>query len=178
VLGFAAYSGTGKTTLLIKLLPLMKLQGLRVALIKQTHHDFEIDKPGKDSYELRKAGADQVLLASDKRCAVITEYAEVTKPDLPSLIEKLDLENTDLVMVEGFKHLPFAKIELNRSATGKQLIFPADRSIIAVASDTNLDTGELPLLNINVPEEVAGFINRWLDSWTNIQGDNNAKRFA
>jgi molybdopterin-guanine dinucleotide biosynthesis protein MobB len=178
VLGFAAYSGTGKTTLLVKLLPLMKLQGLRVALIKQTHHDFEIDKPGKDSFELRKAGADQVLLASDKRCAVITEYAEVIEPDLPSLIDKLDLDNTDLVMVEGFKHVPFAKIELNRSATGKRLIFPDDESVIAVASDTDLDTGELPLLNINIPEEVAGFINRWLDSWTNIQGDNNAKRCA
>jgi len=74
VLGFAAYSGTGKTTLLVKLLPVMKLQGLRVALIKQTHHDFEVDKPGKDSFRLRKAGANQVLLASDKRCVLITEY--------------------------------------------------------------------------------------------------------
>lgn len=174
VLGFAAYSGTGKTTLLVKLLPLMKLQGLRVALIKQTHHDFEIDKPGKDSFELRKAGADQVLLASDKRCALMTEYEETAEPDLASLIEKLDLENIDLVMVEGFKHLPFAKIELNRPATGKKLIFPEDKSVIAVASDEDLETGELPLLNINVPEEVAGFINRWLDK----QGDNNVKRCA
>ena len=76
VLGFAAYSGTGKTTLLEKLLPLMKLQGLRVAMIKQTHHDFDIDKPGKDSYRLRKAGAGQMLIASDKRCALITEFGE------------------------------------------------------------------------------------------------------
>ena len=164
VLGFAAYSGTGKTTLLVKLLPLMKLQGLRVAIVKQTHHDFEIDKPGKDSYELRKAGADQVVLASDKRCAVITEYEVPEEPDLGELINRLDLEHLDLVMVEGFKHLPFAKIELHRSATGKKLIFPEDDSVIAVASDGNLDTGDLPLLNINAPEEVAGFINRWLDT--------------
>jgi molybdopterin-guanine dinucleotide biosynthesis protein MobB len=164
VLGFAAYSGTGKTTLLVKLLPLMKLQGLRVAIVKQTHHDFEIDKPGKDSYELRKAGADQVVLASDKRCAVITEYEVPEEPDLGELINRLDLERLDLVMVEGFKHLPFAKIELHRSATGKKLIFPEDDSVIAVASDGNLDTGDLPLLNINAPEEVAGFINRWLDT--------------
>jgi len=164
VLGFAAYSGTGKTTLLVKLLPLMKLQGLRVAIIKQAHHDFEIDKPGKDSYELRKAGADQVVLSSDKRCAVITEYEEPKQPDLGELIKKLDLDDIDLVMVEGFKHLPFAKIELHRSATGKKLIFPEDDSVIAVASDGKLDTGEMPLLNINAPEEVAGFINRWLDT--------------
>jgi molybdopterin-guanine dinucleotide biosynthesis protein MobB len=164
VLGFAAYSGTGKTTLLVKLLPLMKLQGLRVALIKQTHHDFEIDKPGKDSYQLRKAGADQVMLASDKRCAVITEYEVPEEPDLGELVNRLDLEHIDLVLVEGFKHLPFAKIELHRTATGKKLIFPADDSVIAVASDGKLDTGGLPLLDINAAEEVAGFINRWLDN--------------
>jgi len=163
VLGFAAYSGTGKTTLLVKLLPLMKLQGLRVAMIKQTHHDFEIDKPGKDSFELRKAGADQVLLSSDKRSALITEYAENEAPDLADLIDSLDLKNIDLVMVEGFRHLSFDKIELHRPSTGKGMIFPQDSSVIAVASDEELQTGTLPLLNINEPEEVAGFVNRWLD---------------
>ena len=164
VLGFAAYSGTGKTTLLVKLLPLMKLQGLRVAMVKQTHHDFEIDKPGKDSFVLRKAGANQVLLASDKRCALITEYEEQKEPDLVELINKLDLKNIDLVLVEGFKHLPFPKIELHRPATGKKLIFPDDSSVVAVACDGNLETGDVSLLNINAPEEVAGFINRWLDA--------------
>lgn len=163
VLGFAAYSGTGKTTLLVKLLPLMKLQGLRVAMIKQTHHDFEIDKPGKDSFKLRKAGADQVLLASNKSCALITEYEEPTEPDLEVLVNRLDLDNIDLILVEGFKHLPFAKIELHRPFTGNSLIFPEDSSVIAVAADGDINTGKLPLLNINAPEEVAGFINRWLD---------------
>jgi molybdopterin-guanine dinucleotide biosynthesis adapter protein len=176
VLGFAAYSGTGKTTLLVKLLPLMKLQGLRVALIKQTHHDFEIDKPGKDSFILRKAGADQVMLVSDRRCAVITEFEEQKEPDLDGLINKLDLDNLDLIMVEGFKHLPFAKIELHRSATGKELLFPEDDSIIAVATDENLYTGDLPLLNINEAEEVAGFINRWLDKYSRENaGENDAQ---
>ncbi len=172
VLGFAAYSGTGKTTLLVKLLPLMKLQGLRVAMIKQTHHDFEIDKPGKDSYELRKAGADQVLLSSDHRSALITEYAEPKEADLLALTEQLDLTNLDLIMVEGFKHLPFPKIELHRPTMNKQLIFPQDRSVIAVASDSRLETGVLPLLNINEPEEVAGFINRWLDKQANEESAN------
>ncbi len=164
VLGFAAYSGTGKTTLLIKLLPLMKLQGLRVAMIKQTHHNFEIDKPGKDSYELRKAGANQVLIASEKRCALVTEYEKPVESDLVDLVNKLDLDNIDLVLVEGFKNKPFPKLEIYRKATGHKLIFPEDDNVIAVASDERLDTGGLPLLNLNVTEEVAGYINRWLNN--------------
>jgi molybdopterin-guanine dinucleotide biosynthesis protein B len=164
VLGFVAYSGTGKTTLLVRLLPLMKLQGLRVAMIKHTHHDFDVDTPGKDSCELRKAGADQVLIASDKRCAVITEFEQTKEPELGDLIRRLDIENIDLVLVEGFGYLAFPKIELHRPSTAKPLIFRQDSSVIAVAADENLDTGELPLLNLNEPEEVAGFINRWLDN--------------
>jgi len=166
VLGFAAYSGTGKTTLLIKLLPLMRLQGLRVAVIKQTHHDFEIDTPGKDSYELRKAGANQMLLASGQRTALIIESdnAVTGEPGLSELINQLDLENIDLVLVEGFKHEPFDKIELHRSVINENLIFSKDSSVIAVAADEDIDTGDLPLLNINEVEEVAGFINRWLQN--------------
>lgn len=171
VLGFAAYSGTGKTTLLVRLLPLLKQQGLRIAMIKQTHHDFDIDKPGKDSYVLRKAGADQVMLVSDNRCAVMTEYPQAKEPDLVDLINKLDLANLDLVMVEGFKHITFAKIELHRSAAGNRLMFAQDDSIIAVASDESLATGSLPLLDINAPEEVAAFIMRWRDRWL-VESDN------
>lgn len=184
VLGFAAYSGTGKTSLLVKLLPLMKLQGLRVAMIKHTHHDFDIDKPGKDSFELRKAGADQVLVASGRRMALMTEFEDSTEPDLAELVNALDLNNVDLVMVEGFRHVPFAKIELHRTVLGKPLIFPEDKSIIAIASDENINTGDLPLLNLNAPEEVAGFINRWLDNQgldnqgLNKSGDSNVKRCA
>jgi molybdopterin-guanine dinucleotide biosynthesis protein B len=172
VLGFAAYSGTGKTSLLVKLLPLMKLQGLRIAMIKHAHHDFDIDKPGKDSFELRKAGVDQMLIASDKRFALMTEYENQAEPDLSELIKQLDLDNIDLVLVEGFRHLSFSKIELHRPSLGKKLIFPDDESVVAVASDEDLDTGDLPLLNLNATEEVAGFINRWLDN----RGANNVKR--
>ncbi|NOQ88163.1 MAG: molybdopterin-guanine dinucleotide biosynthesis protein B [Gammaproteobacteria bacterium] len=164
VLGFAAYSGTGKTTLLVKLLPLLKSQGLRVAMIKHTHHDFDIDKPGKDSFELRKAGANQVLVASDKRCALMTEYEQQAEPDLLELINKLALEKVDLVLVEGFRHLQFPKIELHRPSTAKDLIFPEDKSVVAIASDENLETGDLPLLDINMPEQVMDFIKRWLDT--------------
>lgn len=165
VLGFAAYSGTGKTSLLVKLLPLMKLQGLNVGLIKHAHHDFDIDIPGKDSYELRKAGADQVMVASDKRWALMSENEEQQEPDLIELIQMLKLEMLDLILVEGFRHLPFPKIELHRPSTGKELIFPHDDNVIAVASDTRINTGKLPLLNINQVEEIAGFINRWLAGW-------------
>lgn len=174
VLGFAAYSGIGKTSLLVKLLPLMKLQGLRVAMIKHTHHDFDIDKPGKDSFELRKAGAGQVLIASVKRSALITEYEIQLEPKLNDLIGQLDLDNTDLILVEGYRHLSFPKIELHRPSSGKPLIFTEDEAIVAVASDEKIDTGDLPLLDLNATEEIAGFINRWLNS----RGDNNVKQCA
>ncbi len=164
VLGFSAYSGTGKTSLLIKLLPLLKLQGLCVAMIKHAHHDFDIDQPGKDSYELRQAGANQVMVASDKRRALITEYEAIHEPQLPELIQALDTATVDLVLVEGFRHLSFPKIELHRPSLGKALIFPHDNSVIAVAADEDIDTGDLPLLDINQVEQIAGFINHWLDT--------------
>ena len=174
VLGFSAYSGTGKTSLLVKLIPLMKLQGIRVAMIKHAHHDFDIDQPGKDSYELRKAGAGQVLISSEKRCAIITEYEIQVEPKLTDLIDRLDLRNIDLVLVEGYRHLSFPKIELHRPSLGKPLIYPEDNSVIAVASDEAIKTADLPLLNINVVEEVAGFVNRWFSE----QEGNNVKRCA
>jgi len=163
VLGFSAYSGTGKTSLLVKLLPLMKLQGLRVAMIKHAHHDFDIDKPGKDSYELRKAGAGQVLVSSAKRSALITEYEIQVEPNL-----------IDLILVEGFRHLSFPKIELHRPILGKPLIFPEDDAVIAIATDETIDAEDLPLLNLNVVEEIAGFVNRWLID----QGINAVKKCA
>jgi molybdopterin-guanine dinucleotide biosynthesis protein MobB len=162
VLGFAAYSGTGKTTLLVKLLPMLKERGLRIAMIKHAHHDFDIDKPGKDSYELRKAGADQMLIASDKRCALMTENNEVADPRLEDLIERLSLDECDLVLVEGFRHVPFEKIELHRPSLGKNLIYADDNNVIAVASDENISTADLPLLDLNKPQEVADFICSWL----------------
>jgi molybdopterin-guanine dinucleotide biosynthesis protein MobB len=182
VLGFSAYSGTGKTSLLVKLLPLMKLQGLRIAMIKHAHHDFDIDKPGKDSFELRKAGAGQVLVSSAIRSALITEYEIQVEPELNDLINRLDLNNTDLILVEGYRHLPFPKIDLHRPTIGKPLIYPDDDSVVAVASDEKINTGGLPLLNLNVAEEVAGFINRWLsgqiNAQINTQGVNNVKQCA
>jgi molybdopterin-guanine dinucleotide biosynthesis protein MobB len=162
VLGFAAFSGTGKTTLLEKLIPQLTEQGIRIGMIKHAHHEFDIDKPGKDSYRLRKAGAQQMLIASSKRQALMTENATPREPRLDDLVMRLDLDNIDLVLVEGFRHEPFPRIELHRKALGKTLLHPDDPGIIAVASDHLSDCGDLPALDINDTAAIAAFIVTWL----------------
>ncbi|MES9935509.1 MAG: molybdopterin-guanine dinucleotide biosynthesis protein MobB [Sedimenticola sp.] len=160
VLGFAAYSGTGKTTLLKQLLPLLRGRGLRVGMIKHAHHDFEIDTPGKDSYELRKAGASEMLIASGKRWALMVDTDGEGDPVLQEMLDRLDQSKLDLVLVEGFKHEAFPKIELHRPALGKPLIFPEDPDVIAVASDGELAcTTELPRLDINDIASIADFVS-------------------
>jgi molybdopterin-guanine dinucleotide biosynthesis protein MobB len=159
VLGLAAYSGTGKTTLLTQLIPLLRERGLRIAMIKRAHHAFDVDQPGKDSYELRKAGASQMLITSDVRWALMTDLDRPREPQLAELIAHIDQDQADLILVEGFKHEAFPKIELHRREVGKPLLYPADSNIIAIATDApeSLDTG-LPLLSINDPAGVADFI--------------------
>lgn len=157
VLGMAAWSGTGKTTLLIKLLPLLRAQGLRIGMLKHAHHDFDIDQPGKDSYLLRKAGAEQMLIASRQRWALMVESPTVEDVSLTAMLAQLNRNTLDLILVEGFRHKAFPKIELHRSALGKPLLFPEDASIMAVASDTPIET-DLPWLNLNAPADIANFI--------------------
>ena len=167
LLGFAAYSGTGKTTLLERLIPLLRTEGLRIGLIKQTHHDFEIDQPGKDSYRLRKAGAVQTLLASRHRWALIGENEEAREPSLEELVQRLDHSGLDLILVEGFKHEPFPKIELHRPELGRAPLHSDDDTIIAVACDQAIETVcGIPRLDLNDPEQIAQFIFRWLQSRT------------
>ena len=163
ILGFAAFSGTGKTTLLEKLIPQLAGEGVRIAMVKHAHHEFDIDKPGKDSYRLRKAGAHQMLIASSQRQALITENNTRQEPSLDELIAQLNMDNIDLVLVEGFKHLPFPKIELHRKALGKPLLYIEDSNVIAVASDHLVDTGELPTLDINDISAITAFIINWLN---------------
>lgn len=155
-LGFAASSGTGKTTLLTQLIPFLKQQGIKVGLIKHSHHDFDMDQPGKDSYCLRKAGADTVLLVSAYRRAIITEIDSI-EPTLNEQIELLSSHHFDIILVEGFKHEAFPKIELHRKELKQPLLYPHDENIIAVASNDSLET-QLPLLDINKPEQIAEFI--------------------
>jgi molybdopterin-guanine dinucleotide biosynthesis protein B len=159
VIGFAAYSGTGKTTLLTQLIPQLKQQGLRVGLIKHSHHAFEIDRPGKDSYRLREAGAATVMLVSRYRRAVMTEFAVPKEPDLDEQLAELNQSQLDLVLVEGFKQAHFPKIELHRPVLNKPLMYPDDPDIIAVATDAPLITpAHLQLLDMNQPLQVTRFI--------------------
>lgn len=164
VLGFAAYSGVGKTTLLKQLLPLLTDRGVRVGLIKLSHHRFEIDIPGKDSYELRKAGAGQILIASAHRWAMVTELAEPAEPVLDEMLSHLDQSALDLVLVEGFRHEAFPKIELHRPETGQPLLCLADPHIIAVATDGTLPVElAIPRLNLNDALGIRDFILNWID---------------
>ncbi|MCW9013193.1 MAG: molybdopterin-guanine dinucleotide biosynthesis protein B [Gammaproteobacteria bacterium] len=159
VLGFAAFSGTGKTTLLVQLLPVLREQGLRIAMIKHAHHKFDVDKPGKDSYELRKAGASPMLISSSRRIAIMIDKEEEQEPDLQDLLSYINPDKVDLVLVEGFKQWPFPKIELHRPATGKPLLFPDDNNIIAIAYDDKINiTPDIPVLDINNPQQIAEFV--------------------
>ncbi|QPK64355.1 molybdopterin-guanine dinucleotide biosynthesis protein B [Methylomonas sp. LL1] len=159
ILGFAAYSGTGKTSLLTKLIPILKQRGLRVGVIKHSHHDFEIDYPGKDSYQLRLAGASPVMIVSPYRRALITEFSPQRQIGLREQLAAFPVDELDLILIEGFRHEKFAKIELHRPGLGKDLLYPHDGSIIAIASDRLLDTPEhLPCLDLNHPDAIADFI--------------------
>ncbi|GMR06866.1 MAG: hypothetical protein BMS9Abin25_1498 [Gammaproteobacteria bacterium] len=164
LLGFCAWSGTGKTTLLTKLIPLLSASGLQVGVIKHAHHHFDIDHPGKDSYLLREAGAKQTLVASRHRMAWIREIGEEQdEPSLTDALNALDLEKLDLILVEGFKHEHFPKIELHRPGLGKPLLFPDDNDIFAIACDSPIKSGVsirdgLSVLDLNQPEEIARFV--------------------
>ena len=160
VLGFAAWSGTGKTTLLKQLLPLLQNEGVRVGMIKHAHHDFDIDHPGKDSYELRKAGARQMLIASARRWALMVENKDrQADPVLGELLSHLDTDRLDLILVEGFKHEAIPKIELHRRNVDKPWLYPDDPDILAVACDGPAPGDcALPQLDLNQPAVIARFI--------------------
>ncbi|WP_276853362.1 molybdopterin-guanine dinucleotide biosynthesis protein MobB [Enterobacter oligotrophicus] len=161
VLAIAAWSGTGKTTLLKKLIPALCAKGIRPGLIKHTHHNMDVDKPGKDSYELRKAGAAQTMVASNQRWALMTETPDETPLDLAYLVSRMDHSTLDLVLVEGFKHEDVAKILLFRSDTGHDVHeLTLDEHVIAVASDVALSL-EVPILDLNNVEGIAEFILEW-----------------
>ncbi len=160
ILGFSAYSGTGKTTLLRQLIPSLKSRGLRVSVIKHAHHDFDLDFPGKDSYELRKAGAEQTVICTTTRMALVTEFNHpAEEPSLQQIVATLDNTRVDIVLVEGYKDIRFPKIELHRQLMETPYLHLQDDSIIAIACDTEpaKDT-RIPVLDINDVEAVARYI--------------------
>ncbi len=161
ILGFAAYSGTGKTTLLEALLPKLTEAGLRIGMLKHAHHNFDVDKPGKDSYRLRKAGASQMLIASRNRFALMTETPEA-EAEFEYLLTRFDEDKLDVVLVEGCKNIAFPKIELHREEVGKPWLYPHDDNIIAIASDSAELDSELPQMNINDLDAIAQFVLQYV----------------
>ncbi|MBM5031007.1 bifunctional molybdopterin-guanine dinucleotide biosynthesis adaptor protein MobB/molybdopterin molybdotransferase MoeA [Vibrio parahaemolyticus] len=161
IIGFAAYSGTGKTTLLEALLPKLTEAGLRIGMLKHAHHNFDVDKPGKDSYRLRKAGASQMLIASRNRYALMTETPEA-EAEFEYLLTRFDEDKLDVVLVEGCKNIAFPKIELHREEVGKPWLYPHDENIIAIASDSAELDSELPQMNINDLDAIAQFVLQYV----------------
>ena len=162
LLGFCAYSGTGKTTLLTHLIPILSAEGIRLSVIKHAHHNFDIDHEGKDSYELRHAGATQMLISSSKRWALMRELGE-QEPELTlsQLVKTIDHSSTDLILVEGFKKEAIPKIELHRPSLGHPLICTKDSNVIAVATDDICTIPEhVNRLNLNQAKEIADFIKQ------------------
>ena len=165
IVGFCAYSGTGKTTLLTKLIPILASKGLRLAILKHAHHEFDIDHPEKDSYKLRHAGATQMLISSSRRWALMRELAEDEQElALQELLGQIDHASADLVLVEGFKKEAFEKIELHRPSLGQPLMCTSDKNVIALATDDEVKTPQhLPQLNLNNPDNIADFICRYFN---------------
>lgn len=165
LLAFSAYSGSGKTTLLEKLIPELRRLGLRIAMIKHTHHRVDLDQPGKDSHRMREAGANPVMIASKKRWALLFENDnEQDEPRLDELVAQLNPAMFDLILVEGFKHEPIPKIEIIRRGVEKPPLYPKDSTFIAIASDLFEIETELPVLNLNNPSAIADFISDWMKS--------------
>jgi len=155
IFGLAGWSGSGKTTLLAAIIPELAARGLSVSTIKHAHHDFDIDRPGKDSWRHRQAGASEVMVASARRWALMHELRGAAEPSLDELVARLS--PVDVVIVEGYKRHPHPKLEVHRPSLGKPLLYPDDPYIVAIASDEPF-AAPLPLLSLADPAAVAGFM--------------------
>ena len=167
VIGLCGYSGSGKTTLVEKLIVCLKLAGQRVSVVKHAHHTFDIDHEGKDSWRHRRAGAFEVVIASNRRLAKIREFEAPAAPTVHQLIA--ELHDCDWVLVEGFKRAALAKIEIWRAATDMPAQYLHDPHVVAICTDSPRHLPEpttLPLLDLNDAQAVAAFLLR------------NAARFA
>jgi molybdopterin-guanine dinucleotide biosynthesis protein B len=167
VFGLVGWSGSGKTTLLVRLLPELIGRGLRVSTMKHTHHNVDIDKPGKDSFEHRQAGATEVLLAGARRWALLCENRNGAEPSIDALLTRM--AEVDLVLIEGFKSYPHQKLEVHRPAVGKPLLAKDDPSIVAVACDLPLEGIGRPVMDLNDVGAVADFIVGHLGLQTKVR---------
>jgi len=156
IFGLAGWSGSGKTTLITRLIPALIARRLTVSTVKHAHHAFDIDQPGKDSYQHRAAGAHEVMVSSQSRWALMHEHRGAPEPGLAELLSQMS--PVDLVIVEGFKREPFEKLEIHRPSLGKPLLCSGDPDIVAVASDAFLPGLRVPCLELGDVEAIASFI--------------------
>ena len=160
VVGFAGYSGSGKTTLVERLIPALRFHGLRVSVVKHAHHRFDIDHVGKDTYRHREAGAFEVVVASDKRLALMREFEQPMQLTVHQLIAELS-ESVDWVLVEGFKDANLLKIEVWRALSGKPVRYGNDEFIVAIATDSPTQLPQptqRPVLDLNDAEAIANWL--------------------
>ena len=153
VIGLAGWSGAGKTTLITRVIPVLVRRGLKVATVKHAHQNFDIDRPGKDSWRHREAGASEVAVVSPRRWAVVHELREEAEPPFAEMLGKLS--PADLVLVEGFKRLAYPKLEVYRGSLGKPLIQPDDDCIVAIAAEAPLPGASVPVVMLNDVDTIA-----------------------
>ena len=156
VLGIVGWSGSGKTTLIIKLIPELNRRGLKVATLKHAHHNFDVDVPGKDSYEHRKAGAAEVIVSSARRWVQMHEVGDGTEATLEQLLQRLS--PCDVVLIEGFKTDRHPKMEVFRKDAQQPALYPEDKRIVAVASDQGLVDATVPVVDLNNVGAVADLV--------------------
>jgi len=156
VMGIVGWSGSGKTSLLVAILPILKAQGFAVSTMKHAHHHLDMDTPGKDSHQHREAGASEVMIVTSSRWVLLHESREEPEPSIESLIERMT--PVDLLLIEGFKTHAHPKLEIHRQSEGKPLLCPEDPEIVAVASDIPLPGLTVPCLDLNDPAAIAAFI--------------------
>jgi molybdopterin-guanine dinucleotide biosynthesis adapter protein len=156
VLGIVGWSGSGKTTLITRLMPVLIARGIRVATLKHAHHKFDVDQPGKDSYEHRKAGACEVIVSSARRWVQMHEIGDGAEATLPELLAKVS--PCDLILVEGFKTERHPKLEVFREATGNPPLHPVDLRIVAIASDRTFPDAGIPVVDLNDIPAVANLV--------------------
>jgi len=156
IIGLAGWSGSGKTTLVTKVIPVLVGRGLKVATVKHAHHEFDTDRPGKDSWLHRQAGASEVAIVSSRRWAIVHELGDDPEPSLADMLPKLS--PVDLVIVEGFKRHRHPKLEVYRAVVGKPLLHPEDDCIVAIATDAPLPQAQLPVLMLDDIESIANVL--------------------
>jgi molybdopterin-guanine dinucleotide biosynthesis protein B len=154
--GIAGWSGSGKTTLVRKLVPELIRRGVSVSTVKHAHHDFDVDRPGKDSYEHRAAGAKEVMVASSVRWALMHEGRGEPEPTLNELVARM--APVDLILIEGFKTEDYEKLEVHRPSLGKKLLCLEDSAVVAVASDAPVEGTTLRVLALDDITGIAEFI--------------------